>query len=128
MDRTARNPNLLCWHRSLYFIDHGAALYFHHDWKDLANKARAPFQPIRNHLLLPLAGRIETVDTALRAKLGPEILSGILQSVPDAWLLPEPGVLTPAEKRLAYVDYFVRRLHAASLFVEEAVRARAALV
>src|SRR5262245_38926287 len=31
VDRTARNPNLLYWHKSLYFIDHGAALYFHHD-------------------------------------------------------------------------------------------------
>jgi hypothetical protein len=31
IDRTARNPNLLYWHKSIYFIDHGAALYFHHD-------------------------------------------------------------------------------------------------
>src|SRR3954452_20837143 len=29
VDRTARNPNLLWWHRNLYFIDHGASLYFH---------------------------------------------------------------------------------------------------
>src|SRR5262249_46988833 len=28
VDRTARNPNLLCWHKSLYLIDHGSALYF----------------------------------------------------------------------------------------------------
>ena len=43
IDRTARNPNLLYWHKSIYFIDHGAALYFHHDWKDTARKARSPF-------------------------------------------------------------------------------------
>ena len=29
VDRTASNPNLLWWHKRLYFIDHGAALYFH---------------------------------------------------------------------------------------------------
>ena len=29
-DRSPRNPNLLCWHRQLWLIDHGAALYFHH--------------------------------------------------------------------------------------------------
>src|SRR5690242_15052419 len=29
VDRTPRNPNLLLWHKTLYFIDHGAALYFH---------------------------------------------------------------------------------------------------
>src|SRR3954469_23055818 len=26
VDRTPRNPNLLWWHRTLYFIDHGASL------------------------------------------------------------------------------------------------------
>src|SRR5438105_10184094 len=30
VDRTARNPNLLLWHKALYLIDHGAGLYFHH--------------------------------------------------------------------------------------------------
>ena len=42
IDRTARNPNLLYWHKSIYFIDHGAALYFHHDWKDTARKGTLP--------------------------------------------------------------------------------------
>ena len=32
VDRTWRNPNLLVWHRRLWCIDHGAALYFHHSW------------------------------------------------------------------------------------------------
>jgi len=35
MNRTARNPNLLCWHKKLYPIDHGAALYFHHNWQSI---------------------------------------------------------------------------------------------
>src|SRR3984957_4345627 len=30
VDRTGRNPNMLMWHRRLWLIDHGAALYFHH--------------------------------------------------------------------------------------------------
>jgi hypothetical protein len=30
VDRTARHTNLLMWHRRLWLIDHGAALYFHH--------------------------------------------------------------------------------------------------
>src|SRR5665213_1304185 len=32
VDRTARNVNMLMWHRRLWLIDHGAALYFHHAW------------------------------------------------------------------------------------------------
>src|SRR5262245_17055105 len=41
IDRTVKNPNLLMWHRKLYFIDHGAALYFHHDWKQTAEMAKS---------------------------------------------------------------------------------------
>ena len=33
-DRTHRNPNLLAWQRRLWLIDHGAALYAHHDWAE----------------------------------------------------------------------------------------------
>src|SRR5580700_3259496 len=69
VDRTARNPNLLCWHKSLYFIDHGAALYFHHNWKDPAASAQSRFPAIREHVLLPRADSIEAVDAALRARL-----------------------------------------------------------
>jgi len=48
IDRTARNPNLLWWHKALYFIDHGASLYFHHNWEhhnrqDIEQKACARF-------------------------------------------------------------------------------------
>src|SRR5882672_3184770 len=32
VDRTARNTNMLVWHRKLWLIDHGAAFYFHHTW------------------------------------------------------------------------------------------------
>jgi hypothetical protein len=128
VDRTARNPNLLCWHKSLYFIDHGAALYFHHNWKDPAASARSRFPAIRDHVLLPRADRIEAVDGALRARLSEALFSEILTEVPDDWLLPEPSAATPAAKRAAYVDYLSARLDAASLFVEEAVSARHALV
>jgi len=128
VDRTARNPNLLCWHKSLYFIDHGAALYFHHDWKDPLARARARFPAIREHVLLPRADAIEAADAALRARLSTELFAGILADVPDAWLLPAPNAATPAAKRAGYVQYLDARLRGADEFVEEAVRARHALV
>src|ERR671922_1236071 len=34
VDRTPRNTNMLVWHRRLWLIDHGAALYFHHTWNN----------------------------------------------------------------------------------------------
>ena len=128
VDRTARNPNLLYWHKSLYFIDHGAALYFHHDWKDPAASATTRFPPIRDHVLLPWADDLEGADLQLRGRLQPDVFAEVLENVPDDWLLPEPGISTPREKRAAYVDYLVRRLEAAPYFLEEALRARSALV
>jgi hypothetical protein len=123
VDRTARNPNMLYWHKSLYLIDHGASLYFHHNWETLPTIARSPFAPIRDHVLLPLASRMEEADTALRPLLGLTFLSSVIEQLPDSWL---PG--SAAEKREGYVRYLGERLGAAQAFVEEAQRARARLV
>jgi len=128
VDRTARNPNLLSWHKSLYFIDHGASLYFHHDWKDPLESAQSRFPLIREHVLLPYADRVEKVDAAMRAKLSGALFSDVLSEVPDAWLQPAPNAATPAAKRAGYLDYLTARLSGASAFVEEAIRARHALV
>ena len=127
VDRTARNPNLLYWHKSLYFIDHGAALYFHHDWRDISNKAGNRFAAIASHVLLPWASEIEAVDPILRSRLSTDVLTGILDQVPDAWLLPEPNAGTPAAKRAGYLEFLTQRLDGAP-FVEEAINARARLV
>ncbi len=128
VDRTARNANLLRWHKALYFIDHGAALYFHHNWQNLEQMVDSPFSAIRQHLLLPWAAAIEEAAADSLTRLDPGILAGILDNVPDTWLLPEPGIATAQAKRTAYVDFLTRRLRASSNFVEEAIRARADLV
>jgi hypothetical protein len=120
VDRTARNPNLLFWHKTLYFIDHGAALYFHHNWKNVEQTIESPFPPVRHHVLLPWADHIEAAAAAACEKLGPDIFAGILDQVPPVWLA--------ADLRPAYVDILSRRLNASSIFVQEALRARAGLV
>ena len=43
VDRTPRNTNMLIWHRRLWLIDHGAALYFHHTWTQLPRTQPSPF-------------------------------------------------------------------------------------
>lgn len=126
VDRTARNPNLLCWHKSVYLIDHGAALYFHHDWSDLDRRARDRFPLIRDHVLLPWAEGLEAADAWLRPRLNGAVLEEILQQVPEDWLPAADG--TPDSKRAGYLQYFLTRLEAAPCFVEEALNARARLV
>ena len=131
VDRTPRNPNLLWWHKVLYLIDHGAALYFHHNWQEIETMARSRFPAVRDHVLLPWASRIEEADRRLRPRLNEALFAEIVAQIPDGWLMPEPddrGGAAPAERRAGYVDYLTRRLAGSSVFVEEAVRARAQLV
>jgi hypothetical protein len=123
VDRTARNPNLLVWHRRLWLIDHGAALYFHHADGDYAARARAPFALIRDHVLLPLADRLDAVDAPLAAALDAERVRGIVAAVPDEWLQADPD-RSPAERREAYVGHLLQRLAPPRPFLEEALRAR----
>ena len=85
VDRTARNPNLLCWHKKLYPIDHGAALYFHHNWQNLDVAALARFSPIREHVLMRWASRIPSAQEAARPVLTRAALETVLRKVPDAW-------------------------------------------
>src|SRR3977135_3697190 len=47
VDRTVRNTNMLMWHRRLWLIDHGATLYFHHDWHDHVPQLKNFFAPLK---------------------------------------------------------------------------------
>src|SRR5437773_773956 len=120
VDRTVKNPNLLYWHKALYLIDHGAALYFHHNWQTAEQFVESAFPLIRDHVLLPWAAAIEEAGADLCEKLNPAVFSDILDQVPDTWL--------SAAKRPTYVELLTRRLRASSNFVQEAIRARAKLV
>lgn len=120
VDRTARNVNLLLWDEEMWLIDHGAALYFHHDWTDYLARSRSPFAMIRQHSLLPFASALETVDAAFRTRLTAADLSRIVNLVPDQWLGGEELFEDVAGHRRGYVDYLNSRLDAADIFVQEA--------
>ena len=129
VDRTARNANLLAWHRRLWLIDHGASLYFHHAWEKAGEAAAlTPFPAVKDHVLLPWAGALEAAGARLASRLRGEVMAGVLEGVPDAWLEGEPALATPGEHRAAYLRWLDRRLASAALFEEEARRAREALV
>lgn len=126
-DRTARNTNLLMWHERLWLIDHGAALYFHHAWSDEtfddAGASTGAFARIKDHVLLAFASRLEQADARLAARLAPDRIAGIVQLVPDAWLVGEPAAR--AAQRNTYTQILSRRLQSPRAFAEEAIRARA---
>ena len=126
VDRTVRNPNLLMWHRRLWLIDHGAALYFHHAGGDYRPRAREPFARIADHVLLPWASEIARVDAEMTARLNEETFREIVALIPDAWLTGDPAYEAPARRRDAYVDYLVTRMQAPRAFAEEAIRVHSA--
>lgn len=128
LDRTAKNPNLLVWHRQLWAIDHGAALYFHHAWDGVADRAAMPFPAVKDHVLLPWAAGIAAAGARLAPRLGDGAIAAAVAAVPDAWLAEDPRFADVAARRAAYAGHLERRLAAADRFVEEAERARAELV
>jgi hypothetical protein len=124
LDRTPRNANMLMWHRRLWLIDHGAALYFHHAWKDMDQRSKDPFPLIREHILLPFADALDAADKAMTAVISEAVIKGVVDLVPDDWMKDDTPFSTTAENRQAYVEYLTRRLEAPRNFVEEATRAR----
>jgi hypothetical protein len=115
IDRSPRNVNLLMWHRRLWLIDHGAALYFHHSTGDFASRAKEPFPQVKDHVLLPFASTLKEVDARMAARLTPEVVHGVSALIPDAWLdIP----------RDAYTTFLTARLAQPRVFLEEAIRAR----
>jgi hypothetical protein len=108
VDRSWRNPNLLVWHRDIWLIDHGAALWFHHNWRT-ADPQRA--FDAGDHVLAPFANDVEGAGEYLAAKITRELLGEVTALVPDAWLDGEPGFDSPGAVREAYVDHLLRRAH-----------------
>lgn len=129
-DRTHRNPNLLIWERRPWLIDHGAALYAHHDWSGVDEaRARTRFPLIEKHVLLSHSGDLEAADARLAPRVDEALLRRVLALVPDDLLL-DPHAREPfrgaAEVRDRYLDYLSTRLATPRDFVHEAVRAREA--
>lgn len=133
-DRTQRNVNILVWERRPYLIDHGAALYAHHDWAAVDElRTRTPFPLIRRHALLEIADDIGAVDEELAGRLTDEVLTDVLGAVPDALLSDERiagEFASPEAHRARYLQYLTGRLAAPRAFAAtaetERISARAA--
>ena len=131
-DRTHRNPNLMIWQREPWLIDHGAALYAHHDWSSVDDaRTRTPFQLIRSHVLLAGAGSLEEADAVSAPLLPDDVIADVVAAVPDD-LLMDPvsadGEFKSAdEARARYARYVSERLAARSVWLAAAVEAQTQL-
>lgn len=134
VDRTPRNPNLMVTGSgdapAVWLIDHGAALYVHHDWPSATpERARRPFPLIEQHVLLPVAGSIADADDRLGARLTPAVLDDALGDLPDELLTAAPpGHDAPFASgdagREAYRAFLTARLDVPRAWAEAAEETR----
>jgi hypothetical protein len=117
---------MLLWHKELWLIDHGASLYFHHSWQNWEEQAIRPFILIKDHVLLMQASELSQVDSEFRSVLSPELITSIVNLIPDEWLT---GVFdTSEEHRNAYVKFLLSRINNSAIFVDAAQHARNELI
>lgn len=124
VDRTPRNTNMLMWHRRLWLIDHGAALYFHHKWDDYLERSQAPFPFIKNHVLLPLASSLREANSVMTGRITPDIIDRVVKLIPEAWMVGDSSFGASGQLKDVYSEYLLSRLAASHVFLEEAIRAR----
>jgi hypothetical protein len=125
VDRTVRNTNLLVWRERLWLIDHGASLFFHHNWNGWEGRVQSPFPMIKDHVLLHLAGDLTAADARLRPLLGAEAVRAAVAAIPEEWLGGEALFADLAEHRAAYVRYLLLRLNGSRPWLQEAIAAQA---
>lgn len=124
VDRTVRNTNMLVWRNELWLIDHGAALYFHHNWTDVSKAALTPFPFIKDHALLSRASRLKEADSWMRQHITPRTLNKIVDLLPDEWLQWSDTEMSPDEIRNGYKQFLTLRLANSEVFLNEALNAR----
>lgn len=124
IDRTANNTNLLNWKRELWLIDHGASLYFHHNWSSWETHLTRTFPLVKNHVLLERADKLQEASEEIQRLLNEDIFKEIVALIPEDWLEEEESPLTTDAMRAAYVEFLNTRLAKIDLLVKEASDAR----
>ncbi|WP_293930134.1 HipA family kinase [Sphingobacterium sp. UBA6645] len=124
VDRTAKNTNMLVWHKELWIIDYGAALYFHHSWDNWEEQIEKPFVQIKDHVLLNQASEVAKVDQEYKGLFTRENIAKVLSAIPDEWLIDDVRNLTATEVREVYVEFIARRAEQSEIFVNQIQDAR----
>ncbi|MNT03272.1 hypothetical protein D3C72_1377960 [compost metagenome] len=128
IDRTARNTNMLVWNKEIWLIDHGAALYFHHNWDSRDNLAQSLFAMIKEHVLLPKSTELEAVAAEGVKILTPELLRTVIDAIPEEWLQLSEPELSLEEIKEGYLSFLTQRVLHSDKFVKQALDARLALI
>lgn len=124
IDRTVKNTNLLNWNKELWLIDHGASLYFHHNWNSWKNHLDKTFPSIKDHVLLERANHLSEASEEIKKIITKEKIFEIVKLIPDEWLYDESSDLSPSSMKEAYIDILCSKLNMLDLLVKEADNAK----
>jgi len=124
IDRTAKNTNLLNWNKELWLIDHGASLYFHHNWKTWRSHLTRTFPIIKDHVLLDRATDLDVAAREIKAAINKSKIKEIISLIPEDWLVDDSLTLSKAEMREAYVEFLNSKLNMIDSLAKEALDAQ----
>lgn len=128
VDRTVKNTNMLIWHKDLWLIDHGSCLYFHYAWSNWEKSVLSAFSPIKDHVLLPYIKDINVTDEQYKKILTAEKIRGVIDLIPEDWLLWPGCEEIPEEIKDIYFRFLWERLNHSDLFIKEIENARQILI
>jgi len=111
IDRTAKNTNLLNWNNDLWLIDHGASLYFHHNWSTWETNIKNNLPNISEHVLLDKATKLPEMSAEIKSLVDEKLITEIVSLIPDDWLIEEGAALTVTEMRNAYIQFLSYKLN-----------------
>lgn len=124
IDRTIKNTNLLNWNKELWLIDHGASLYFHHNWDLWESHVDRPFAMINQHVLLPRATQLEEAGLEIKSSITEPLVDDIIGNIPEDWLVDNSTDLNAADMKQAYKQFVWKRVNQIDQFVQFAQDAR----
>jgi hypothetical protein len=124
IDRTAKNTNLLNWKSELWLIDHGASLYFHHNWQHWESHLSRTFPSIKDHVLLERANDLMAVATDIPNLISTDFIQEVISEIPEDWLIEASNIFNPDEMRAAYVRFLSTKLANIQLLAKEAEDAK----
>ena len=124
IDRTARNTNLLNWNKELWLIDHGASLFFHHNWASWQTHLGRTFPMIKEHVLLAKATKLKEAAEVVRTSLTTTRIKDIISLIPDDFLDDKSTDMSPDEMRSAYAEVLLSKIFNIDSLVKEAEDAR----
>ncbi len=120
VDRTVKNTNMLVWKGETWLIDHGASLYFHHNWENRMQAITSKFPYIKDHVFIHKASKLDEADEFMSEKITPELITDIVDLIPDEWLSWDGVLQTPDEIRADYKTILTERLKNREGFVLQA--------